>query len=309
MYYGLDISKLPQITNFYCITRDTVWQITEKSNILIFISSGTCEIICDGKFYTLKKDDFFFVPANHSYTRRPVNDEKCTMTYIHFNLDFAPEEYIYESLHEKLIATKTELNSDILQGESNIKNHNFVYLESKGIIQNTDKINNLLKELNVYYFNKSITSGLDCSVALCGILTLISQYTVKKCLSNSALKTAPSIPKNLKRAISYIMQNYSSPITLDDLSDFCNVSKQQLIRYFKSELSTTPNKYITEYKISRAKDLLFNYPHLSIGEISGELGFDNQHYFSKVFAKSTGETPTHYRYRTLNFGKIEKGNE
>lgn len=307
MYYELELSKLPQITNFYCITRDTVWQITEKSNILIFISSGSCEISCDGKSYTLNKDDFFFVPANHSYIRRPGNDEKCTMIYIHFELLNFPTEYSHESLHEKLIATKAELNSDILQGESNVKNHNFVYLENNAAIQNTDKINELLKDLNLYYFNKSITSGLDCSVALCGILTLLSQNTVKKCLSNAALKTAPSIPKNLKRAISYIMQNYSLPITLDELSGYCNVSKQQLIRYFKSELLTTPNKYITEYKISRAKDLLFNYPHLSIGEISAELGFDNQHYFSKVFVKLAGETPSQYRYRTLNFGKT--GNE
>ncbi len=305
MYYELELEKLPQITNFYCITRDTVWQITEKSNILIFISSGVCEITCDGKLYTLKKDDCFFIPANHSYTRRPVNDEKCTMTYIHFNLPSAPEEYSYKSLHEKLIATKAELNADILQAESNTKNHNFIYLENVNTVSDSAKINELLKDLNGYYFNRSITSGLDCSAVFCCILTALSQVAVKKCLTNSALNSSHSIPKNLKRAISYIMQNYSSAITLDELSVHCNVSKQQLIRYFKSELGTTPVKYITEYKISRAKDLLFNYPHLSIGEISAELGFDNQHYFSKVFAKSTGETPSHYRYRTLNFGKIE----
>lgn len=299
MYYGFELSILPQITNFYCITRDTVWQITEKSNILIFVSSGSCEIIYDNKCYTLNTGDCFFVPANHSYTRRPINNDKCTLTYIHFEIDSHIEEYSLEDLKSRLLKTKEALNSDILQGESNADIKSFIYLQNINKIP--DKTDELLAELNRFYFNKSITSGLDCSAVFCLILARLSRQTVKMSLKNSSVNAASKIPKNLKRAISYIMQNYSKPITLDELAAYCNVSKQQLIRCFKSELNTTPIKYITEYKISRAKDLLFNYPHLSIGEISAELGFDNQHYFSKVFTKTAGESPSAYRERTLNF--------
>ena len=79
--------------------------------------------------------------------------------------------------------------------------------------------------------------------------------------------------------------------------------------YFKNAFNKTPINYITEYKISRAKELLYNQPHLTIGEISDELGFDNQHYFTRVFAKTTGESPSHYRYRTVHYKEYVKENK
>ena len=141
MYYGFELSKLPKITNFYCITRNTVWQITEKSHILIFVSSGSCEIIYDNKCHTLNTGDCFFVPANHSYTRRPQNHDKCTMTYIHFELDSNIEEYSLEDLKSRLTKTKETLNFDILQGESSTDIKSFIYL------QNINKIPDKTDEL------------------------------------------------------------------------------------------------------------------------------------------------------------------
>ena len=41
--------------------------------------------------------------------------------------------------------------------------------------------------------------------------------------------------------------------------------------------------------------------NLLISEIASELGFGNQYYFTKLFTKHTGETPSHYRYRTHNY--------
>lgn len=107
----------------------------------------------------------------------------------------------------------------------------------------------------------------------------------------------------MRKAIRYIRSHYTEKITLDELTSQCNVSKQQLIRYFKIAFHVTPSAYIRDYKISRAKELLFNQPQLSIGEISDELDFDNQHYFAKIFMKETGETPSHYRYRTVNYSE------
>ena len=46
---------------------------------------------------------------------------------------------------------------------------------------------------------------------------------------------------------------------------------------------------------------------VTIKEIAAELGFDNQHYFSRVFMKKNGETPSQYRNRTVNFKEPELG--
>lgn len=44
MYYKFKLTTLPKITNFYSVVRNTVWQISDKDNILIIINEGVCEI-------------------------------------------------------------------------------------------------------------------------------------------------------------------------------------------------------------------------------------------------------------------------
>ena len=107
--------------------------------------------------------------------------------------------------------------------------------------------------------------------------------------------------RKLRRAIIYIQNHISEPITLEALSNVCHVSKQQLIRYFKSELGTTPIAYINQMKVSRTKEYLQRHPEIPINEVCAELGFDDPLYFSRLFSKIYGESPSKYRQRVRSF--------
>lgn len=80
MYYKFKLATLPKITNFYSVERNTVWQISDKDNILIIITDGMCEISFDTETFTAKIGDVVFIPANHSYCRRSINNTMCKMT-------------------------------------------------------------------------------------------------------------------------------------------------------------------------------------------------------------------------------------
>ena len=306
MYYGFEQRDLPKILSFYSVTRNTIWEIADKSNILIIINDGECQISCNGESHTARRGDVFFIPANYPYSRKPVGNSLCTMTYIHFELSDAPKEYAADTLHHVLSLAKKQLNDNILKSEHCIQSYNTVYLQIKNSLQKFDMVNSILTEMYSNISNPTISSGRTACILLSLILSHISEETINLCLSDISLTNIRRIPRKLKNAISYILINYTSPIRLDELADYCKISKQQLIRHFKSEFNTTPIQYITNYKISHAKELLFNHPELSVGEISKELGFENQHYFSRVFLKLTGETPSNYRYRTLNYSKKNK---
>lgn len=103
----------------------------------------------------------------------------------------------------------------------------------------------------------------------------------------------------LEDAITFIKQNYKKTITLDDLSRYCCVSKQHLNRCFNNNLNITPMAFVIQYKIFMACSMFKESIH-SIKEVSCELGFDNQCYFSKVFKRITGITPSDYK---LKFNK------
>lgn len=302
MFYYFDCSKLPTITSFYSVTRNTVWQISENTHILLYISSGTCSITMDSTDYLLEKGDVFYIPADHSYTRRSIDNTMCTMTYVHFLLPSATREENACTLAKEMQNQRKVLEEKTLSGEQNPHAPAMVYLQNKHTLtQNGQEVSELFDKILHTSTNRHLMHNMTLSIYLCRIFLLLSRNTIDLLLTDDTIQNTDPVPKNLKRAIEYIIANYTKPITLDDLSRQCNVSRQQVIRYFKSALNTTPIQYINHYRLSKAKELLFRQPQLNIKEIAAELGFENQHYFTRLFSATYGETPSHYRERAVNY--------
>ncbi len=305
MLYTFSLKNFPRLNRFYSVTRNTVWQISEREHIILVINSGHCNISFNNKTYTLQKDDIFFIPQNRSYTRTPINDEMCDITYMHFSFD---EDCVecddMNKLKNTLISLKNQSELKMLNGEL-CTFDNILCLGNMNQLKGKQKtrFRDAVKELSKH---SGINKPFLQSLSLCKILTILSNEVIYKILTDSDTDNILTTPKKLRHCIDYISRNYASNITLDELAKYSNVSKQQLIRYFKSTLNTTPMQYITEYKITHAKKMLFYHSELTINEIALELGFDNQHYFSKVFKKTTGETPSEYRYRTTHYAELHK---
>jgi len=96
---------------------------------------------------------------------------------------------------------------------------------------------------------------------------------------------------NVKR---YIETNYHEKITLDSLAEVCNITKYYLSHKFKELYGKSPMSYLTEVRISAAKDLL-KTANFSIEEISNAVGFSSASYFSQAFGKACQMSPQEYR--------------
>lgn len=306
MYYSFNLNEFPQITRFYSVTRNTVWEIAEKDNIVIYIQSGRCLISYENEEYQLNQGDIFFIPANHMYKRYPIDNLMCTMTYIHFSLSNELEQLELHEVAKRISDSKEKIDNQLLDGVNVLWNQSAIYLKNKYSLKKHGDSFRQLNDIRLISIRRQLMCGLQSSIILCGILSTLSQNTIEEVSSESYISSTPKVPDNLKKAIRYIRDHYTEQISLDDLVAHCNVSKRQLIRYFKAAFNKTPITYVTEYKISRAKELLYTQRQLTIGEISDELGFDNQHYFTRVFSKLTGETPSQYRYRIANYKNIRK---
>ena len=92
----------------------------------------------------------------------------------------------------------------------------------------------------------------------------------------------------------FLDANIEKALTMDDLCDRFNYSKNHLINLFSSKYGTTPYRYFTEKKMNVAKLYLANtrYP---IGAIADLLAFSDQNYFSSEFKKRMGMSPSQYR--------------
>jgi YesN/AraC family two-component response regulator len=102
------------------------------------------------------------------------------------------------------------------------------------------------------------------------------------------------ISKEIKAALDYIDSNYTENISLEKISSKVFLSCYYFSRLFKAEVGVTFSSYVIYKKIEAAKEMLEN-TNKSALEISNFLNFNEQTYFSKIFKKYVGETPSKYR--------------
>ncbi|HEX3049025.1 MAG TPA: helix-turn-helix transcriptional regulator [Aggregatilineaceae bacterium] len=92
----------------------------------------------------------------------------------------------------------------------------------------------------------------------------------------------------------FLDRGYTTPITIEQLSQEVALSPYYLIRLFRRIYKQTPHQYLIQLRISRAKELL-SYSDLSITEICTDVGFESLGSFSALFRKSVGLAPSAYR--------------
>lgn len=105
-------------------------------------------------------------------------------------------------------------------------------------------------------------------------------------------------PTMLQRIIEEIRQNYTENITLTDLSKRYGISISHLSGLLKEELQLSFSEYITSKRIQKAKELLRD-ESLSVEAIAEQVGYNDYFYFTKVFKKNTGISPSKYRKNLL----------
>ena len=99
----------------------------------------------------------------------------------------------------------------------------------------------------------------------------------------------------LKRALHYIDQNYTDEnLSLNAVAKAANISPNYFSGVFSQEMGQTFVEYLTEKRMARAKELL-RYSGKRSSEVAYEVGYRDPRYFSFLFKKTQGCTPSSYR--------------
>lgn len=99
----------------------------------------------------------------------------------------------------------------------------------------------------------------------------------------------------IRQAKEYIEQHYAEPdLSLNDVAAHANLSASHFSSVFSQETSQTFKEYLTELRITKAKELL-RMTKLRSADIAYQVGYNDPHYFSSVFKKNTGLSPIEFR--------------
>lgn len=102
------------------------------------------------------------------------------------------------------------------------------------------------------------------------------------------------VVEEIDKATVYFNEHYNEDISIDEYAENNHVSVSWFIRHFKHCTGFTPMQYILSKRIYNA-EILLQDPTYNITEISIIVGYDNPLYFSRIFKKAKGLSPSEYR--------------
>lgn len=94
--------------------------------------------------------------------------------------------------------------------------------------------------------------------------------------------------------VSYLQEHYAENITLNDLADYFFVTPTYLSKKFKEKCNVNISQYLENIRLEAARHLL-RISNVSVSDVAAETGYPDSNYFSRVFKKATGYTPSEYR--------------
>lgn len=96
----------------------------------------------------------------------------------------------------------------------------------------------------------------------------------------------------------FIKQRLAGKLSIGEVAEHVYLSKSHLSRILRQELGCTFTEYVNRLRVDRSKLLLMD-GRLSLADIAGKVGFDDQSYYTRVFKKITGAPPSEYREQRL----------
>ena len=275
MDYRYDIisydNKIPatlKIENLNSNTRKTelLWH---REPELVYVTKGSAECIVNGEELTLEEGGFVLLNSEDVHLVRPVGESSCSLLSMIFSL-----EYI------KLFRNSVDGILFDLESDKEVK----------------QKINSLLGDIAKSFENKSSYNSLLQIAYVNHIYYLMLEH----CVCYKRLPASSGLPKRdfsyAKTAISYINENYTREITLDEISMIVNLSPSYFSKYFKKVTQISYSEYLANLRLEKAiQDMLENNTSVSAAALRN--GFANVKSFITQCKKVYKCTPAQYKKR------------
>ena len=229
---------------------------------IMFIDSGSGTIEIDGVPYHTTKDDIVIYSPNKMH--KEYSDLDNVMHAFFFGIKYTESlKHMMNSSNPPYILSTKEESSTFL------KLFKMLIKESRNIGKPySDKITN------------------------CIVKTIV----LKILQMSSNEKEVTRSDDFIREVQNFLDEHYLEDINLEEYYKTLPFSKYYIARLFKSYLGVTPVNYITSKRMEKARYLL-NNTNMKIMDIANEVGYKDIYYFTKVFKKEIGESPSAYRIK------------
>ena len=152
-------------------------------------------------------------------------------------------------------------------------------------------------EVYAKLFQQIIRELKTCGI---GFEELLAMYLkqilvqVRRSRAASRIVIEPKLQAQMEQAIQDFHEHYMEPVCIADYAKSSGMSVSWFLRCFKQYTKQSPMQYITALRINNAVNLLENTSY-NVSEIAAMVGYENPLYFSRIFHKIKGVSPSRYR--------------
>lgn len=249
----------------YCDGTYRMKRQESAETVLEYIVEGRGYLNVDGENYAATKGDVYILRKKTTHTY--WSDAKSPWVKIFFNIRGSLAEKILE---EYKLGTKGKV---VLNGEG---------------------MEDDFREMLARVSDNTITQAERFDGAAVDFLKIIIKLANLERMRGNLKGDLMSVEDEMNKLIEYITMNPKRIVSNQELGDVVYHSKDYVIKRFFANFGVTPYEYQIQQKIFSAKNLL-GHTKMSVKEIAASLGYDDQHYFSYMFKKRCGLSPTQYR--------------
>lgn len=260
-----DIGYYPNAVHHYRERNEAIPQF-----VFIYCINGSGWYSVGGKRYEVKADNYFILPAGEPHAYGASESDPWTIYWIHFKGTLAS---VFAGTERRPVEVKPGMMSRI--------SHRIgMFEEIMTILDKGYSRENLLYACSVFHH-------------FLGSLRYLNQYR------DSAQEDAGAGDDVVSIAIRYMQENIEKQLRLADLACHVGYSASQFSQLFSQGTGYSPMTYFNQLKIKHACSLL-DFSDIKINQICHKVGIADTYYFSRLFAKVMGVSPTAYR-------KVKKG--
>ncbi len=228
---------------------------------LIYIASGRAQFYFNGQKQMIQKGNMILFRPGDPQIYSLYKEDKPEIYWVHFTGADVEQLLDYYEIP---------------------KNQNVFYAGTKPDYQWL--YNQMIKELQLRRVNFEDAMTLN----LQHIFLTINRYLREKD------KIGTEMLAIVDHATHYFYENFNKNIVIEDYAREHNVTSHWFTQSFKKITKCTPMQYIISLRITSAMNMLDN-TNYSVARISEAVGYDNSLYFSRIFKKHTGMSPTNYK--------------
>lgn len=245
----------------------------EHLQVFYFIS-GEGFLVCNKRCFNVFQGDVVIVNSRELHYLESLNDNlKFYIIRIDFPFLFSDEVDLCQTKYMSPLSENLILFKNLIKDDSDIVN--------------------CVKTIISEYFKKEIGYELAVKAHIYNLVVLLLRNYIYEFTTEKKSTFKISNFNRFNKVFEYIDNNYNKKICVTNLSIIAHVSDYYFCRLFKQMTGKTTIEYINEVRLKKSMELLKNR-NINITEIAIQCGFNDVNYFSRLFKRKYGVSPTKF---------------